>query len=162
MYEACNFLRRISSRFPICDTSSIRCVTKKTCKIFFSPALHSDAISNGRIKNQRQERVSTHKSAYFIHRLICGAANIQILGAKDVDRQHQISIDPNPIWLGTSFLDRLGLGFSLREVPITLLCVVTSLTRTSDMIGIGHVICPGIAKIHKRYLNHHMPNCSTN
>ena len=73
-----------------------------------------------------------HRIAYFIHRSICGVANIQILRAKDVEIRlarkfdsaerapsTRISIDLefiNPIWLGClDCLDRLGLDFSLRE-----------------------------------------------
>ena len=41
--------------------------------------LHSDAMGNGHTGNRRSGGGSTHKIAYFIHRSICGAANIEIL-----------------------------------------------------------------------------------
>ena len=97
-----------------------------------SPILHNDTTSNSCIANRRLGGESTHRIAYFIHRSICGAANIQILGAKDVEIRlarkfdsakrapsTKVSIDLefiNPIWLGyLDSLDRLGLDFSLRE-----------------------------------------------
>ena len=45
----------------------------------FSPILHNDTTSNSYIANRRPGGESTHRIAYFIHRSICGAANIQIL-----------------------------------------------------------------------------------
>ena len=99
----------------------------------FSPILHNDTTSNSCIANRRLGGESTHRIVYFIHRSICGAANIQILNwsercgdstSPQFDSAKRapstkISIDLefiNPIWLGClGCLDRLALDFSLRE-----------------------------------------------
>ena len=58
--------------------------TKACKKSRFLTSPHSDAMSNKRIKNRRPGGESTHKIAYFIHKLIFGTANTQILNWSEI------------------------------------------------------------------------------
>ena len=68
----------------------IRCVANKDVKKlpFFLPVFYSDPMSYGGIKNRNPGGESTHKIAFFVHRSICGVANVQLIGAKDVEVRH--------------------------------------------------------------------------
>ena len=82
-------MRRISSCSPICDTSDIHCVANESVQkgVNFLLVLHSGTMNYGCgcIENRNSGGESTHKSAPFMYRSICCAANGQLLGAKKVE-----------------------------------------------------------------------------
>ena len=135
MYEICNFVRRISSRSPIWDTSDICCVANESVQKAHFFADSSQRHENSCIANRRSGGESTHRIAYFISytdqfvvppifKYLIGAKDVEIRLVRKFDSAEQapstkVSIDLefiNPIWLGClGCLDRLGLDFSLRE-----------------------------------------------
>src|SRR6266705_1003404 len=96
MYEICNSMCRFTSRSLIFDATITLYVAVKNgdyLRIF----VHN-ATNITQIENQRLGGESTHKITYFIHRSTCGAGNIQLLGAKNVDRSMEArpSTDARP------------------------------------------------------------------
>ena len=75
------FLRRTSSCSPNCDTSDIRCVVIENTQlqniaIFCRFLLRYDELRSHQKPELGGE--SLHKIAFFMHRSICDAANIQL------------------------------------------------------------------------------------
>ena len=135
MYEICNFVRRISSRSPIWDTSDICCVANESvqkCAFFRRSLTTTRRVTvasqiGDREANLRIELHISYTDQFVvppIFKYLIGAKDVEIRLARKFDSAKpapstKISIDLefiNPIWLGClGILDRLGLDFSLRE-----------------------------------------------
>ena len=89
MYEISCFLRRISSHFPICDTSDIRCVAYENVQIiavvrpFFTATRRVTAASKIRDREVNL-RIKLHIS--YIDQLVVPAIFNYLIGAKNMDR----------------------------------------------------------------------------